>query len=1044
MNYYTIKYNQSLVISDIESKILDWKIRNLVTYMDAITYINDNMITFIIEINDKIYNFMIYQKSSNQSANQSSNQSANQSSNWYLNFTDDLDQLNPMHFKILDAVDMINEKYAETEQNDIIYLMDLVEKTIDEYDFDDESESESETESESESNMANADSDTEAQVNSPKSTGQNLTGQKSTGQNLTGQKSKPLVDTEYADLMAKLDEFDDLNAFDTTNNLESSNIRSNIRTNLVPTYNKFDPFHDSFLEEYEDPFDDSDNSSSKSETSKMIKQNMDVVRPNDLTDLTDLTDYDFKNMEKAIEEYNASDNHMDMLESQVSNAIETIELSKNNVLSVDNLSTPIVSYSAPKTEHVELNIDDDAYFNKLTNQSNDLEYVESNNLIGNSDPDNDNVSSISEDMDDDFAMFARDMANSDEEIKINYTKLKTKAFDTISNIRSKSSGELEVKLFRPEDSVMIIINELKQFADHTDIQLEFPDSNIYDFRIIKHSDKFNTNIVLNVRINTMEYPSAPPTVNIIKPLMTYNLNYLINTMDYFKLEYWNPTNSMLNMTLKLFELIEKYGTVAEGRESYSELSNYLTSLSILSKTRPTFSNSVMNSLDDLQIPFVKCSTTFETQSVNNTWKSGTGYGTAGSKEWDIKKYLESDKYKLEQLSKLINDIGSNIKTYIGDNSTNPYLIDDIINSCLMEYIMSNITDNFDLGLLESKTVYIESLINICEDLYQIDPSLFVPYYSKIKANIDNIRMINQLVQSNKITIRLAQLYEKLSTDSDKLDVLTKAIDQIKNNTDTDTSSKEHYIEQMKPLQFSMTKGLKNVCFENKKMLSTIRLAREISILSKSLPMDYVSSIYVRVDETNMQNIKALIIPADETPYADGCFIFDIFIPETYPKVPPTVKIITTGNGSVRFNPNLYACGKVCLSLLGTWRGSASESWNENSTLLQVLISIQSLIFIDKPYFNEPGYEKSYNTPDGKKRSDEYNRNVQYNTVCWAMVDMLKNPPAEFASVIKTHFKLKKSCIMKRVNEWINDSKYVDTSKFSAKYNELCNLLIDLA
>lgn len=30
-----------------------------------------------------------------------------------------------------------------------------------------------------------------------------------------------------------------------------------------------------------------------------------------------------------------------------------------------------------------------------------------------------------------------------------------------------------------------------------------------------------------------------------------------------------------------------------------------------------------------------------------------------------------------------------------------------------------------------------------------------------------------------------------------------------------------------------------------------------------------------------------------------------------------VNLQTTGNGTVRFNPNLYNCGKVCLSLLGT-------------------------------------------------------------------------------------------------------------------------------
>ena len=52
------------------------------------------------------------------------------------------------------------------------------------------------------------------------------------------------------------------------------------------------------------------------------------------------------------------------------------------------------------------------------------------------------------------------------------------------------------------------------------------------------------------------------------------------------------------------------------------------------------------------------------------------------------------------------------------------------------------------------------------------------------------------------------------------------------------------------------------------------------------------------------------------------------------------------------DPNLYNCGKVCLSLLGTWSGAAGETWNPDSTLLQLFVSIQALIFVKEPYFNE--------------------------------------------------------------------------------------------
>ena len=38
---------------------------------------------------------------------------------------------------------------------------------------------------------------------------------------------------------------------------------------------------------------------------------------------------------------------------------------------------------------------------------------------------------------------------------------------------------------------------------------------------------------------------------------------------------------------------------------------------------------------------------------------------------------------------------------------------------------------------------------------------------------------------------------------------------------------------------------------------------------------------------------------ENTPYCGGCFLFDIYFPPDYPRVPPKVLIRTTGGGSVR-------------------------------------------------------------------------------------------------------------------------------------------------
>jgi len=157
-----------------------------------------------------------------------------------------------------------------------------------------------------------------------------------------------------------------------------------------------------------------------------------------------------------------------------------------------------------------------------------------------------------------------------------------------------------------------------------------------------------------------------------------------------------------------------------------------------------------------------------------------------------------------------------------------------------------------------------------------------------------------------------------------------------------------------------------------------RLGSEYSTLSKSLPIDVESSVFVRVDENKMLFAKMLIVPCDGTPYAGGCFVFDVYFPPQYPSIPPQVNLMTTGRKSVRFNPNLYNCGKVCLSLLGTWGGATQgENWNPGiSTFLQLCVSIQSLVFVHEPYFNEPGYESSLGTPQGTKNSNDYNKNIQ--------------------------------------------------------------------
>ncbi|KAL4957246.1 hypothetical protein BDW69DRAFT_156727 [Aspergillus filifer] len=130
------------------------------------------------------------------------------------------------------------------------------------------------------------------------------------------------------------------------------------------------------------------------------------------------------------------------------------------------------------------------------------------------------------------------------------------------------------------------------------------------------------------------------------------------------------------------------------------------------------------------------------------------------------------------------------------------------------------------------------------------------------------------------------------------------------------------------------------------------LQKEFSILETSLP----SGIFARSWESRMDLLRVMLIGPQGTPYAHAPFVFDMQFTSNYPNEPPAMMFHswTIGRGAV--NPNLYADGRICLSLLGTWRTqSPEEMWSPgNSTVLQILVSMMGLVLVKEPYYNEAG------------------------------------------------------------------------------------------
>ncbi|XP_064411867.1 baculoviral IAP repeat-containing protein 6 isoform X3 [Latimeria chalumnae] len=306
--------------------------------------------------------------------------------------------------------------------------------------------------------------------------------------------------------------------------------------------------------------------------------------------------------------------------------------------------------------------------------------------------------------------------------------------------------------------------------------------------------------------------------------------------------------------------------------------------------------------------------------------------------------------------------------------------------------------------------------------------------------VPDIQKTAEIVSGATTSLRQANQEKKLAETSRKIATKPKPLSILR-------SLEEKYVAAMKKLQFDTFEMVSDddgklvfkVNYHYKSQVKNAsdansaararRLAQEAVTLSTSLPLSSSSSVFVRCDEERLDIMKVLITGPADTPYANGCFEFDVYFPQDYPNSPPLMNLETTGGHSVRFNPNLYNDGKVCLSILNTWHGRPEEKWNpQTSSFLQVLVSVQSLILVAEPYFNEPGYERSRGTPSGTQSSREYDGNIRQATVKWAMLEQVRNPSPCFKEVIHRHFYLKRAEIMAQCEEWIADIQQYSSDK----------------
>lgn len=213
--------------------------------------------------------------------------------------------------------------------------------------------------------------------------------------------------------------------------------------------------------------------------------------------------------------------------------------------------------------------------------------------------------------------------------------------------------------------------------------------------------------------------------------------------------------------------------------------------------------------------------------------------------------------------------------------------------------------------------------------------------------------------------------------------------------------------------------------------SVTRLLKDVRQIMKN-PLTDNGIYYIHDDEDILKGYAMIVGPSD-TPYFGGFYFFKFQFPYDYPFSPPTVTY-HTNDGNVRFNPNLYINGKVCISILNTWRG---EQWSSCQSITTILLTLCT-IFVNNPIINEPGLLMT--NPDNKP----YNEIIKYSNIKVAICNMIQQKRGVFMPEFSSFVPYMKENFLKNedaILAFLKTQKDID--KYVVKTRVYCmSVLID--
>jgi ubiquitin-protein ligase len=593
-------------------------------------------------------------------------------------------------------------------------------------------------------------------------------------------------------------------------------------------------------------------------------------------------------------------------------------------------------------------------------------------------------------------------------------KIKENSYLQLSSLKnSKSMLSLDASIEMLCDQLVKIHSSNNMLVNNNITNIDTFTVTLYNLHNENTKDVY---VSVTIKVDITNILTSPPSISLkSNKKFKYNLLDAIQKMDLFTVKnntnLWTIKYCLFTTLQKIYEIINICGCIENDNDSNdSVLLEQICQLeNILKINNDTIKQNKLLELFDKDLVKDTMQTHPQSQNKKSYWAKGTGYGTNDDNpNWDINSYIKRIKNEQEDL--IVNMIKLTKLLSLRDIPINNDIIPRLTN-IIKNYLLN---DEIDITVVE-----------------QLKHALIINKLFKLKDIA--ILLITYLKDNNLECIELSNMFgcnvHNISSEHDEnLTPYQKQFNKYRfrySNVHLNIIGTQYISNCINPLPSHIT-----------------RLQREFQILKKSIIISENASIFFTVQTDNICKMRFIISGPKNTPYEYGLFIFNMTIPTEFPAKPPIC--ILDNTGGVRFNPNLYDSGYVCSSILNTWRGLASESWTpELSTIFQIFMSIQSQILVEQPYFNEPGYEKTMNTPNGQKNSIEYNEKIMQYTLNHAMIGLLdstsKGKYPEFHDVIHEYFAYHKHNIINTLNIWEKNLPFSKLSFFKCQKEKFISI-----